>query len=168
MNIGSLIPWREKSNLPATRQDYFDPFVTFRREVLRMMDDFMSGFDGRDWPASTNGRLLDSPAVDIAETEKEIVVTAEMPGLDEKDIQLTVSGDLLTLKGEKKLEHEQKDGNGYRRERQFGTFSRVIRLPFEVKDENVEATYKKGVLTIHLPKPPEVQKPVRQIDIKAA
>jgi HSP20 family protein len=66
------------------------------------------------------------------------------------------------------LEHEQKDGNGYRRERQFGSFSRVIRLPFEVKDEKVEATYDKGVLTIHLPKPPEVQKPVRQIDIKAA
>jgi HSP20 family protein len=164
MNIGNLMPWREKSQTPAMREDFFDPFVTFRREVHRMMDDFVNGFDDGGL-ATVNGS---APVVDVAETEKEMVITAEMPGLDEKDFEITVSGDLLTIKGEKKIEHEQKNGNGYHRERRYGAFSRSLRLPFDVKDEQVDATYQKGVLTIHVPKPADAQKAVRQIEVKAA
>ncbi len=165
MNIGSLMPWREKS--PALRDDFFDPMVTFRREVHRMMDDFFNGFEGSSL-AGMKGWQGNTPIIDIAETEKEMVITAEMPGLDEKDFEVTISGDLLTIKGEKKVEHEEKNGNGYHRERRYGSFSRSLRLPFEVKDERIDATYQKGVLTIHLPKPADAQKAVRQIEIKAA
>ncbi len=84
MNIEKLMPWREKSQTPAMREDFFDPFVTFRREVQRMMDDFVNGFDNGGL-ATMNGWKGSAPAVDIAETEKEMVITAEMPGLDEKD-----------------------------------------------------------------------------------
>lgn len=167
MNIGSLIPWREKSHTPAMRDDFFDPFVTFRREVHRMMDDFANGFDDGGLATMSGGWKGSTPAVDIAETEKEMVITAEMPGLDEKDFEITVSGDLLTIKGEKKFEHEQKNGNGYHQERRYGVFSRSLRLPFDVKDEQIDATYQQGVLAIHVPKPADAQKAVRQIEVKA-
>jgi HSP20 family protein len=167
MNIEKLMPWREKSQVPAMREDFFDPFVNFRREVQRMMDDFASGFDSGGF-ATINGWRGSMPAVDIAETDKEMVITAEMPGLDEKDFQISIAGDMLTIKGEKKIEHEEKNGNGYHRERRYGAFSRSLRLPFEIKDEKIDATYNKGVLTIHLPKPADAQKAVRQIEVKAA
>ena len=109
-----------------------------------MMDDFFNGFD--EWRTCCNegGWQGSAPVIDIAETEKEMVITAEMPGLDEKDFEITVSGDLLTIKGEKKVEHEEKNGNGYHRERRYGAFSRSLRLPIEVKDEQIDATYQKG------------------------
>ena len=132
-----------------------------------MMDDFVNGFDN-DGLATMNGWRAGAPAIDINETEKEMVIIAEMPGLDEKDFQISVSGDMLTIKGEKKIEHKQKDGNGYHRERSYGAFSRSLRLPFDVKDEQIDATYQKGVLTIHVPKPADAQKAVRQIEVKAA
>ena len=150
MNIGNLMPWREKAQTPAMREDFFDPFVTFRREVQRMMYELVNGFDNGGL-AKMNGWRGSVPAVDIDETDKEVVITAEMPGLDEKDFQISVSGDMLTIKGEKKFEHEEKNGNGYHRERSYGAFSRSLRLPFDVKDEKIDATYQKGVLTIHVP-----------------
>ena len=152
MNIGNLMPWREKSQVPAMREDFFDPFVTFRREMDRMMSDFVSGFDNGGL-VTGNGWKASAPVVDIAETEKEMMITAEMPGLDEKDFQISVSGDMSTIKGEKKIEHEDKNGNGYHRERSYGAFSRSLRLPFDVKNEKIDASYQKGVLTIQVPKP---------------
>src|SRR4051812_48498337 len=93
-----------------------------------------------------------APAVDIEQNDNEIVVTAELPGLEEKDFEVTVSGDVLTIKGEKKSEREQKNGNGHYTERRFGSFSRSVGLPFEVTDQNVDARYDKGILTIRIPK----------------
>jgi HSP20 family protein len=168
MNFNSLIPWREKSQAVATRDDTADPFVAFRREVDRMFDDFFSGFGGRSLRPLAGWQHSFAPTVDVAETDKEVVITAEMPGLDEKDFEVSLSGDLLTLKGEKKAEHEQKNGDAYYMERRFGSFARSIRLPFEVKDENVEARYDKGILTVRLPKPADIQKAVRRIEVKKA
>jgi HSP20 family protein len=162
MDFKSLVPWRNnnKGQVPATREDYFDPFVTFRREMDRMFDDFFGG-----------GRSLQTaqgltPAVDIDDTDREMVVTAELPGVTEKDVEVNLAGDILTIKGEKKAEHEEKNGDGYYMERRFGSFTRSIRLPFEVKDENVEAKFNNGVLTVRLPKPADMQKPVRRIEVK--
>jgi HSP20 family protein len=89
-----------------------------------------------------------SPAVDIDETEKEMVVTAELPGVTEKDLEVSLAGDVLTVKGEKKAEHQQKDSESYYMERRFGSFARSVRLPFDTTDERVEAKFKNGVLTI--------------------
>jgi HSP20 family protein len=165
MDFKSLVPWRNnnKSTVPATREDFFDPFVTFRREMDRMFDDFFGG-NGR----SLQGSQSLTPALDVDETEKELVITAELPGVTEKDVEVNLAGDLLTIKGEKKAEHEEKNGNSYYMERRFGSFGRTVRLPFEVKDQEVEAKFNNGLLTVRLPKPAEMQKAVRRIEVKAA
>ena len=168
MNLGALIPWREKSQAPANREDFYDPFVTFRREVDRMFDDFFSGFGSRaaqPWSSGWQGVV---PTVDVTGGEKEIVVTAELPGLDEKDFEVTLAGDVLTIKGEKRAESENRNGSAHYVERRFGSFSRSVRLPYVVEDEQVEAKYDKGVLTVRLPKPAEAQRQVRRIEVKGA
>ena len=131
-----------------------------------MFDDFFSGFGRRPVGSLLGSWGTPTPSMDLTENDKEIVVTAEMPGLDEKDFEVTVSGDLLTLKGEKKAEHEQKDGDAYYMERRFGSFARSVRLPFEVEDEKVDAHYEKGVLTIRVPKPADMQKQARRIEVR--
>jgi HSP20 family protein len=170
MDFKSLVPWREKSQTSATRDDFFDPFVAFRREMDRMFDDFFNnfGFGSRSLRPLSGSWQGVTPTVDVAETDRELVVTAELPGLDQKDFEVTLAGDVLTIKGEKKAEQEQKEGDHYYMERRFGAFSRSVRLPFEVKDEKVEAKYDKGVLTIRVPKPTEAQKSVRRIEVRAA
>jgi len=101
-----------------------------------------------------------TPDVDVAETDREIVVTAELPGLDEKDLQVTLAGDVLTIKGEKKAESKRQKGGAHYVERQFGAFSRSLRLPFVATDERIEAKYHEGVLTVRVPKPSLAQLPV--------
>jgi HSP20 family protein len=164
MNLNALVPWRSnKSELPARREDFLDPFVTMRREMDRIFDRFFEGFpmrSGESWQAIT-------PAVDIDETDKEMVVTAELPGVTDKDLEVSVAGDILTIKGEKKDEKTQKNGDSTYVERRYGSFARSVRLPFEVKDEKVDAQFKDGVLTIHLPKPADMQRSVRRIEVKS-
>jgi HSP20 family protein len=166
VDFKALVPWRDKSQPPAPRDDLHDPFFSFRREVDRMFDDFFSGFGRRAVGSPFGSWASPAPSMDLTESEKEIVVTAEMPGLDNKDFEVTVSGDLLTLKGEKKAEHEERNGDAYYMERRFGSFSRSVRLPFEVQDEKVDARYEKGVLTIHIPKPAEMQRHARRIEVR--
>ena len=164
VDFNALVPWRNiKSEVATKRDDFFDPFVSFRREMDRMFDRFFDGL-----PASTGtGWQALTPAVDIDETDKEMVITAELPGVSDKDVEVSLVGDVLTIKGEKKSEQEHKDGDSTYVERRFGSFSRSVRLPFEVKDGQVDARFKDGVLTIHLPKPAELQRAVRRIDVKS-
>lgn len=164
MNFGSLIPWRSKSQSMARRDDFFDPMFSLRREVDRIFDEFFNGFGSFGDGAGLSPR----PVVDIADNDKELVITAEIPGLDEKDLDVSLAGDLLTIKGEKKAEHEERNGGAYYMERRYGSFSRSVRLPFQVDDQDVEAKYEKGVLTIRIPKPIEMQKAVRRIPINAS
>jgi HSP20 family protein len=148
----------------ARRDDFFDPMFSLRREVDRIFDEFFNGFGSFGDGAGLSPR----PVVDIADNDKELVITAEIPGLDEKDLDVSLAGDLLTIKGEKKAEHEERNGGAYYMERRYGSFSRSVRLPFQVDDQDVEAKYEKGVLTIRIPKPIEMQKAVRRIPIKAS
>lgn len=164
MKLGSLVPWRERSE-PAIRDDVYDPVSAFRRDVDRMFDNFFSDFGV---PTLRSGSASVTPTIDATETDKDFVITAELPGLDEKDFEVTLTGDLLTIKGEKKSEHEERNGGSYYSERRFGSFSRSLRLPFEVKDRNIDATYKKGVLTVRVPKPAEAQTVAKRIEVKAA
>jgi HSP20 family protein len=162
VDLKALVPWRGgKAQTPALREEYFDPFATFRREMDRMFDDF---FGAR--AATTNWQAL-TPAIGIDETDGEFIITAELPGVTEKDIEVTFAGDMLTIKGEKKSEAERRNGDGYYMERRFGSFARTVRLPFDAKDSDTEAKFKDGVLTIQIPKPSELQKAVRRIAVKA-
>ena len=101
MELGSLVPWRDKFRAPANREDIYDPFAMSRRAVDHMFDDFLGAAGGmREVGSGWQGV---SPTIDVTDTEKELVVTAELPGLDEKDFEVTLAGDILTIKGEKKI-----------------------------------------------------------------
>lgn len=162
--VRSLIPYAE-TTVPANR-DVFDPFVTFRREMDRLFNEF---FGSTALPAmSTGGTWMVAPQLDLVETDTDYRVIVELPGVDPQDVSIELCGDVLTIRGEKKAEHEEKAENRYLVERRFGRFERRIRLPAEIDLDKAEATYDKGVLTIRLPKPEAAQKPAKKIEVKAA
>lgn len=152
-NKGALARW----------DDDFAPMMPLRREMNRLFDDF---FRGWDLPAAFNGAAL-TPHVDVKESDKEITVTAELPGVSEKDVEVSISGDVLTLKGEKKAEKEEKEENWHRIERRYGSFHRSFGLPAEVDAEKIAASYKNGVLTVTLPKSKAAREASRKIAVKA-
>jgi HSP20 family protein len=104
------------------------------------------------------------PLVDISETDTHLIIKAELPGIDAKDVDVSITGDRLTIRGEKQQEKLEKEENCYRSERYYGAYQRVIDLPTRVEEDKTEATFKKGVLTITLPKVEKVKK--KQINIK--
>jgi HSP20 family protein len=108
------------------------------------------------------------PAVDVVESEKAYEVTAELPGIDEKNIEVKVANGILTMKGEKQEEKEEKKKDYYLQERHYGSFERSFEIPEGVDPDKIEATFKKGVLTVTLPKKVEAQKPAKKVEVKAA
>jgi HSP20 family protein len=140
-----LIPWkrRKRERAPATWPG------EFRREF----DDLVARFFGEGFGLTDQGWAgTFRPAIDVSETDDEIVIKAEVPGTEQKDLQVELTGDVLTIKGEKREEREKKDESHHRIERSFGSFTRSFALPCEVKEEAVEAVYKDGILTLKLPK----------------
>ena len=145
----SLVPWRGEVG-------------SFRREMDRAFDRFFEG-----WPfrlSAEEGTWV--PSVDVSETAKEVIVKAELPGMDAKEIDVSVRGEILTLRGERKQEKEEKGENSRRVERRYGSFSRSIQLPTEVDSNKVDATYRDGVLKIIMPKTKEAA--TTKIEVKAA
>ncbi len=151
-------------NTPAERPALADPFLSLQNEVDRLFEDFSKGF------GLSVGRFrtqeFPSPKIDISETDDELKVEAELPGLDDDDVEVVLSDNILTIKGEKKQEHEDKRKDYHVIERSFGSFSRAITLPYEVDPDAIRANFKKGVLTITIPKPPQVQARARKIAIE--
>jgi HSP20 family protein len=141
------------------------PLTSLQREIDRLFDDFTQGFQSFPVPRAGNGATL-APSTDVTETDKEIEVTAELPGLEEKDVQINLADDVLTIRGEKKHEKEEKDKNYRLVERSYGAFERSIELPPGVKPDDVKATIAKGVLTVKIAKPAPTQS--KKIDVKAA
>ena len=157
MSIKDLVPGIGRKPLPV-RQEDADPFRDFQRQMNRLFDDFFGGFPlaeretGAGWaPAAF------TPRVDVSETDTEVKVSAELPGMDEKDIAVELQDDVLTLRGEKKSAQEEKGKNWYRREQSWGSFQRAIELPAGVDAGKAKAQFKKGVLTFTAPKRPEEQ-----------
>ena len=137
----------------------FKEVTKLRSEMDRLWDDYFGpgrrAFKAESWV----------PSVDVSETDDKIVVKAEIPGMDSKDIDISLSGDILTIKGEKKSEREEKEENYHLVERSYGTFARSLRLPVGVEADKIEASYKQGVLTVTCPKKEEVK--AKPIEIKA-
>ena len=106
------------------------------------------------------------PNVDISAGKNEYLITTEVPGIDEKDVKLELSNNTLTIKGEKRQEHEEKDRDHYRIERSYGSFQRVLSLPEDADQSGITAKFKNGVLTVGLPRRPEKKKNVKLIDIQ--
>lgn len=169
LDLKSLVPWGRKSEEVAVgRENDNDPFVSFRNEIDRVFDHFLHGGFGIPRPANANDMSLLSPHIDVSETETGLTITAELAGVDEKDLDVTLVGDVLTIKGEKRLEKEDNDGGRRYVERHYGSFSRSVRLPFEAADQDVTANMKNGVLTIKVPKPKDYLSKARRIEIAAA
>jgi len=166
MAFSNLIPGKKKEQSLTRRGNGMDPFTRLQHEMDRLFQEFRgSGLA----PSEGFGGEMSAwaPAVNLTENEKEVRVTAELPGMDEKDVDVEISHNVLTIKGEKKEEHKEEEQNVYRMERRYGSFVRQIELPLEVESEKAEASFKNGVLTIHLPKSGEAQKNVRKIEVKS-
>ena len=144
-----------KNLLPAIRagrdQEADHPFYSLQREMNKVFDNFFRGFDITSPALYESGLGGFSPSVDVRENEKEITVKAELPGVNEKDVEVTVTNDSVTIRGEKKEEREDKDKNYYCMERMYGSFHRVIPLAAEIESSKAEARFKNGVMEIKIP-----------------
>jgi HSP20 family protein len=135
-------------------------FDRIRREMDRLWDSFLEGRPTRR--AGDGGEWL--PSIDVSETKSDLVIKAELPGMDAKDIDISMNNGFLTIKGEKKHEREEKDENYHLVERSYGSFTRSVRLPREVQSDKITASFKNGVLRVTLPKSEEAKK--KEIKIK--
>ena len=167
MSIKDLVPriGRRGGNMPVRRGEY-DPFRDFQREMNRLFDDFFADFPSVSrWGDRELVSAVFRPRVDVSETDKEVKVSAELPGMDEKDITVEMDDAAITIRGEKKEEQEDRGKNWYRREQSYGSFQRVIPLPASVDGEKAKAKFKKGVLRITVPKREEEQAKRKAITI---
>jgi HSP20 family protein len=163
MAIRDLIPWNRGRDITVRRDEGPNPFLALHREVNRLFDNFFQGFDLA--PSGIADRLFDGanwPNIELSETDREMRVTAELPGLDEKDIDVTLVSGVLTIRGEKRTETEDRDRRFS--ERFYGRFERRINVD-EVDEDKVTASFKRGVLTIVLPKSTAAQQRIRRISI---
>lgn len=155
MNLKSLVP------VGRDRNAVYHPFASIYRELDRMLEDFGRGFPG----LGAISQAL-TPATDVVETDKEIEITAELPGLEEKDVKIDLSDNVLTIRGEKRAEKEEKDKNYRMIERTYGAFARSIELPPGVDASAIKATIANGVLKVTVQKPAPAQ--AKTIEVKSA
>jgi HSP20 family protein len=156
MTLKSLIPVGSERGVTRPSSN---PFSAMQQEIDRLFDGFsrsFSGFAGRDM----------MPSMDLSETDQEIEITAELPGLEEKDIQLNLADNVLTIRGEKKSEREENKKDYHLVERNYGSFTRAVQLPEGVNPDSIKAVMSKGVLKVTVPKPAPAQ--TKKIDIKTA
>jgi HSP20 family protein len=167
----------KKSEEKTGLAQVWSPFEALHREVDQLFESFgrdiwrnpfrRSAFDIEPfWQREM--KFVSAPAVDIVEREGAYEITADLPGLDEKNVEVQVSNGNLTIRGEKKEEKEEKKKDFYLQERRFGSFERTFGVPEGVDIDKIEANFKKGVLTVTLPKKPEAQQAAKTINVKAA
>lgn len=162
MRFGQMTPYRSRYPVSRNRREgEFDPFSALRSNF----DEMLSEFFDLGSPLSVGGSEF-RPSVDVTETDKQIVIKADLPGMDEKDVELEIDGDVLTLRGERSEEKEEGEGeNRHIVERTYGRFERAMRLPFAPADKDVETSFKRGVLKVKLKKPKELETRARKIAI---
>jgi HSP20 family protein len=188
MDIKKWIPWnwfkKEEENagkmVPVKRENskeqsgtLLHPLQQFHQEIDRIFDQAFSGLglSPFSFERPLVSRLADGilkPTLDLGATDKEYTITVEIPGVDEKDIKLEIVNDTLTISGEKKQEKEEKEKDYYRMERSYGSFQRVLSLPEDADQEKINATFKKGVLTVTMPRKALPKSDVKQIEVKTA
>ncbi len=164
-----------QENVPARREIYADPFSQMRNDMNQMVkalfnDDWLSPAlrsfgESPTWFGDFTPRTF-APAIDVVNEKKHLVVTTELPGLDKKDVKLSIDAGVLTISGEKRQEKREEEEGCYRTERFFGQFQRRIPLPSDVDIDHVEAHFDKGVLNVRLPKVASQERTARQIELK--
>src|SRR5690348_18416089 len=164
MAFRDLIPWSKNQELAPAR-DNFDPFTTLHREMNRLFDDAFRGFGSFGSLSRMGTPLMEGqfgwPKLELSETDKAVTVSAELPGLTEKDVQVEIANGVLSIRGEKKSES---DNGGRYSERYYGSFER--RIPLDgVEEDKAEANFRNGVLTVSLPKTEQASQNVKRITI---
>jgi HSP20 family protein len=154
MNIRAIVPFNRENGIFSRTP--LALFGALQREVDRLVDDFSRG------GAVAPSNLM--PSMDVVETDKEIELTVELPGLEQKDVDISVTGDILTIRGEKKAEAEHRDKNSRVVERAYGTFYRAFQIPPGTDPSSVNATMSKGILKITIPKPAHAES--KKIEVK--
>ena len=170
MHLKEILPWNwGKKNVPVRREPRAElgeaehPALGLRRSLDRVFDDFFEGFGGRG--ESGLGRFV--PALDASETDEAYTISLELPGIDEKDVTVHLSADALTIEGEKSEERERDERGAHWVERSYGSFRRVVPLPSEVDAAAAKASFKRGVLSITLPKTEASREQAHSIPIDA-
>ena len=162
MNLKSILPWKNDKRSLARWTGDGDPLTQLQRQINSLFDDFFSRSSRDLWGGNTGAF---QPLTDVSETDKEVRITAELPGLHEKDVEVMVDNNRLIIKGEKKAEKEEQDGQYYHSERSYGYFDRTVELPQGIDADKGKAEFKKGVLKVTLPKKPEAQSHRRRIEL---
>src|SRR5215210_8369161 len=160
MALRDLIAWgRDQPSVPSRRGEEVSPFLTLHREMNRLFDDVFTNFGA----PSVLGRMPAWPSVEVVASDKDVRISAELPGLDEKDVEVLVDDNALTIRGEKRSETEDQERRFS--ERYYGRFERVIPLPFAVEKDRAEASFNNGVLTVTLPKSAKADDKAKRIAI---
>lgn len=167
MQIKDLIPWTRNKQEVSPRDGHFDetPLLSLQRDINRVFDDFWHQFErpSLGW----NGGLGNgAPRTDVSETDDDVDISIELPGLSEKDVEVNVTDDVLTIRGERKEEKEDKSRGYHVSERSYGSFHRMVPLPPGVDTDKAEANFKNGLLTVHFPKTPEAKAKVKRIEVR--
>jgi HSP20 family protein len=164
MNFRSYIPnlWASNSNGGA------DPILSLRQEIDRAFDSFGKSLPSVTLPSVTWPQEAVTPKINVVQNDKSVEITAELPGVELNDVELLVDDDILTIKGEKKVEEEDKSSERHVFECAYGSFVRSIQLPFDVDSKSVSADFKNGVLAVTIPIPATVQSKTHKVEIKSA
>lgn len=167
MSITDLITRKDRG--VSTKTNMEDPFSLFHREMNRLFDDFFTDFSvaPSSWSALNEQKGVFSPKVNVSETDKDIRISADLPGMDKEDISVELEDNAVVISGERKEEHEEKNEKWHRIEHSYGSFRRMIQLPAGVDASKATADFKKGVLNVSLPKVKPESAKRKTIDIKA-
>ncbi len=167
MELKNLIPWGRNKDVVRRHGDNENMMPSLQRDINQVFKDFWERFD-RPLATLDNFFGIGMPSMDVTESNSAIEVAVELPGMDEKDIEISVDDDMLIIRGEKRAEKEEKKKGYYLAERSYGSFHRTVPLPSGVDRDKIEANFKKGVLTVTLPKTDEARQRMRKIEVKAA
>jgi HSP20 family protein len=162
------MPWSAPRSLLRWSEGDGDQFRAMQEHVSRLFDEFFGDFGWEPWRlrGEKGGSYL--PRVDICDDKTSVTVTVDLPGMEGKDVEVTLSPNGLTIRGEREVEKEEEGREYYRRERSYGRFHRTISLPADIDADKAEATFKKGVLSIRLPKTKAEVESGRRIPVKSA
>ncbi len=163
----SMVPWSRRSVLGGRLRDEPHPLDVFHRDLDRLFEDMWRGFDLPMLGEDERLRAM-TPRMDVAEDDDQTCLSVELPGMDEHDIEVLLSGDVLTIKGEKKAETEKSDKRHSYRERTYGSFRRSLPLEANVRTDKIDAHFDKGVLTITLPKIEGAKRKTRKIPVSTS
>jgi HSP20 family protein len=167
MNMRDLIPWgRNQQTTPSRYREEGDPFMTLHREMNRLFDDVFRTFELTPFGSLGGmGRMPGWPHVEVVETDKDVRISAELPGLEDNDVEVLMGDGVLTIHGEKRSEIDDKERAFS--ERTYGRFERHIPLAWDVEEDKIDASFKNGVLTVTMPKSAQASPPVRRIVVNS-